>query len=104
MDIMALMRQAQEFKKNLEQAQADLEQMTITGSAAGGMVTADVSGTGAVRRVKLDRSVVNPDDLEMLEDLIVVAIGDAQRRAADEAKARTGALGAGMNLPFKLPF
>jgi DNA-binding YbaB/EbfC family protein len=104
MDIMALMRQAQELKKNFEQTQAELEQATLTGTSGGGMVSADVSGLGNLKRVKIDRSVVNPDDVEMLEDLIVVAVADAQKRAADEQKLRTGKLGEGMNLPFKLPF
>jgi DNA-binding YbaB/EbfC family protein len=104
MDIMALMRQAQELKKNFDQTQAELEQATLTGTAGGGMVSADVNGLGNVKRVKIDRTVVNPDDVEMLEDLIVVAVSEAQKRAADEQKLRTGKLGEGMNLPFKLPF
>jgi nucleoid-associated protein EbfC len=105
MDIMSVLRQAQEMKKNMEQAQADLEQLTVTGSAGGGMVSADASGLGQVKRVKIDRSVVNPDDVEMLEDLIVVAIGEAQRKAADEQKLRAPKLPEGLNIPgLKLPF
>ena len=104
MDIMALMRQAQELKKNFEQTQAELEQLTVSGSAGGGMVTADVNGMGIVKRVKLDATAVNPNDVEMLEDLIVVAIADAQTKAATESKLRTEKLSGGMNLPFKLPF
>jgi nucleoid-associated protein EbfC len=104
MDIMGLMRQAQEFKKNLEQTQAELEALTVSGTAGGGMVTADVNGMGQLKRLKIDRSVVSPDDIEMLEDLVVVAVSEAQKKAADETKARTGKLGEGMNLPFKLPF
>lgn len=101
---MALMRQAQELKKNFEQTQAELEQATLTGTAGGGMVSADVNGLGNLKRVKIDRSVVNADDVEMLEDLVVVAVAEAQKKAADEQKMRTGKLGEGMNLPFKLPF
>jgi nucleoid-associated protein EbfC len=104
MDIMGLMRQAQEFKKNLEQTQAELEALTVSGAAGGGMVTADVNGMGVLKRLKIDRSVVSPDDIEMLEDLVVVAVSEAQKKAADETKLRTGKLGEGMNLPFKLPF
>jgi DNA-binding YbaB/EbfC family protein len=100
MDIMSLLRQAQEMKKNLDQAQADLEQVTVTGTAAGGMVSADANGLGTIKRVKIDRSVVNPDDVEMLEDLIVVAVGEAQRKAADEQKLRAPKLPEGMKLPF----
>ena len=104
MDIMGLMRQAQEMKKNLEQAQADLETMTVAGSAGGGMVSAEVNGMGIIKRVKLDATAVNPKDVEMLEDLIVVAVADAQAKAATEAKLKTGKLGEGLNLPFNLPF
>ncbi len=102
---MSLLRQAQEMKKNMEQAQADLEQLTVSGSAGGGMVSAEVNGHGQLRSVKLDRSVVNPDDVEMLEDLITVAIADAQNKAASELQMRMPKLPEGMNLPgLKLPF
>lgn len=104
MDLMAVLRQAQELKKNFEQTQAELEQLTVSGASGGGMVSADVNGMGHLKRLKIDRSMVNPDDVEMLEDLIVVAISEAQKKAADEQKLRTGKLGEGMNLPFKLPF
>jgi DNA-binding YbaB/EbfC family protein len=100
MDIMSLLRQAQEMKKNIDQAQAELEQVTVTGAAAGGMVSAEANGLGTIKRVKIDRSVVNPDDVEMLEDLIVVAVGEAQRKAADEQKLRAPKLPDGMKLPF----
>jgi DNA-binding YbaB/EbfC family protein len=105
MDIMSLLRQAQEMKKNMEQAQADLEQLTVTGSSGGGMVSVEVNGHGLVQRVKIDRSVVNPDDVEMLEDLVTVAIADAQKKAATELQARMPKLPEGMNIPgMKLPF
>jgi DNA-binding YbaB/EbfC family protein len=100
MDFMAILRQAQEMKKTFDQAQAELEQVTVTGTAAGGMVSVDANGLGTVRKVRIDRSVVNPDDVEMLEDLIVVACGEAQRKAADEQKLRAPKLPDGMKLPF----
>ena len=104
MDIMSVLRQAQELKKNFEQTQAELEQLTVTGTAGGGMVSAEVNGLGHVKRIKIDRSVVNPDDVEMLEDLVAVAVSEAQKKAQDEQKLRSSKLGDGMNLPFKLPF
>ena len=102
MDIMAALRQAQEMKKNYEKTQQELEQLTLTGAAAGGMVTADVSGLGQIKRVKIDRAAVNPDDIEMLEDLVVVAVGEAQKKATSEQQMRQSKLMEG--LPFKLPF
>lgn len=102
---MSVLRQAQEMKKNLEQAQAELEQMTVTGSAGGGMVSAETNGHGLIKRLKIDRSVVNPDDVEMLEDLVTVAIAEAQKKAADEMKLRAPKMPEGMNIPgLKLPF
>jgi DNA-binding YbaB/EbfC family protein len=102
MDIMAALRQMQDAKKNYDQIQSELEQMTLTGAAGGGMVSADVNGMGQVKRVKIDRSVVKPDDVEMLEDLVVVAVNEAQKKAADEQKVRQSRLME--SLPIKLPF
>lgn len=105
MDFMNLLRQAQEMKKTMEQAQADLEQLTVTGTSGGGMVSVEANGHGQIRGVKIDRSVVNPDDVEMLEDLVTVAIADAQKKAATEVQMRMPKLPEGMNIPgLKLPF
>ena len=65
-DIMKLMQQAQEMQGRLQQMQDDLERQTVTGTAGGGMVTVEADGKGTVKRVKLDPSVVNPQDVEML--------------------------------------
>ena len=104
MDIMALMKQASELKKNYEQAQAEMEKMTVQGTAGGGVVMAEVNGLGQIKRVKLEATIVKNDDIEMLEDLIVVAVADAQKKAMTEVQTRMGNLAGGMNLPFKLPF
>ena len=70
------------------------------------MVTVEADGKGVVKRVKIDPSVVNPADVEMLEDLVAVAVGEAQRKATDLAQQEMGKLTGGLNLPFpfKLPF
>ena len=101
---MKILQQAQEMQGRFQKIQDELQQMTVTGTAGGGMVSAEVSGTGQIRRVKLDPGVINPADIEMLEDLIVVAIADAQKKAQEQAQAEMGKLTGGMNLPFKLPF
>jgi DNA-binding YbaB/EbfC family protein len=103
-DIMKILQQAQEMQGRFQKIQDELQQLTVTGSAGGGMVSVEVSGTGQIRRVKLDPSVVNPADVEMLEDLIVVAISEAQKKAQEQAQAEMGKLTGGLNLPFKLPF
>ena len=101
---MKILQQAQEMQGRFQKIQDELQQLTVTGTAGGGLVSAEVSGTGQLRRIKLDASVINPADVEMLEDLIVVAVADAQKKAQEEAQAEMGKLTGGMNLPFKLPF
>lgn len=101
---MKILQQAKEMQDRMQKIQDELQQLTVTGSAGGGLVTAEVNGQGTVRQIKLDPSVVNPADVEMLEDLIVVAVGEAQKRAQEQAKEEVGKLTGGMQLPFKLPF
>jgi DNA-binding YbaB/EbfC family protein len=103
-DFMKILQQAQEMQGRFQKIQDELQQQTLTGSAGGGMVSVEVSGTGQIRRIKLDPSVVNPNDVEMLEDLVVVAVADAQRKAQTLAQEEMGKLTGGLQLPFKLPF
>ncbi len=101
---MKLMQQAQQVQGRLQDMQDALERQSVTGSAGGGMVTVEADGKGQVRRIKIDPSVVNASDVEMLEDLIVVAVSEAQKKASTLAQEEMGKLAGGMNLPFKLPF
>ena len=103
-DFMKILQQAQEMQGRLQQVQNELQNKTVTATAGGGMVTVEADGKGQLRSVKIDRSVVNPDDVEMLEDLIVVAVGEAQKKAAELAQEEMGKLTGGLGLPFKLPF
>jgi len=103
-DFMKILQQAQEMQGRFQKIQDELQQLTVTGSAGGGMVIADVTGTGQLKKIKLDPSVVNPGDIEMLEDLVTVAISDAQQKAQQVAQEQMGKLTGGLNLPFKLPF
>lgn len=102
-DIMKLLQQAQEMQGQYQKMQEELQQMTLSGTAGGGMVTAEVNGQGLVKRIKIESSVVNPADVEMLEDLIAAALTDAQRKAQEQAQAQVAKITGGMNLPFKLP-
>ena len=104
MDIMKLMQQAQEMQGRLQQIQEELAQRTVTGTAGGGMVTVEADGKGAVRQVRIDPSVVNADDVAMLEDLVTVALRDAQAKAKALEEAEMGKATGGMDLPFQLPF
>jgi DNA-binding YbaB/EbfC family protein len=102
-DMMKMLQQAQQMQGRLQQIQDELARMTVTGSAGGGMVTVEADGKGQVRVVRIDPSVVNRDDVEMLEDLVLVAVTEAQKRAAQLAQDEMGRLTGGMTLPFKLP-
>lgn len=103
-DIMKLLQQAQEMQGQYQKMQEELQQMTLSGTAGGGMVTAEVNGQGIVKRIKIEASVVNPADTEMLEDLVTAAVADAQRKAQEQAQAQVAKITGGLNLPFKLPF
>ena len=103
-DFFKILQQAQEMQGRLQSVQEELRQKTVVGSAGGGMVTAEADGRGHVRRVKIDPAVVKPDDIEMLEDLVLAAVAEAQRKATDLAQEEMGKITGGMQLPFKLPF
>lgn len=98
------MQQAQAVQGRMQQMQEELGTKTVTGSAGGGLVKVEADGKGMVRTVSLDRSVVRADDVEMLEDLIVIAVAEAQKKAAELAADEMGKLTGGLGLPFKLPF
>jgi DNA-binding YbaB/EbfC family protein len=103
-DIMKILQQAQEMQGKFESLQAELAKETVFASAGGGMVTVECNGQGTVKSVRIDPSVVNPGDVEMLEDLVLVAVTEAQKKAQDVAKREMGKLTGGLSLPFKLPF
>jgi DNA-binding YbaB/EbfC family protein len=93
-----MMRQVQQMQEEMAAAQAALEDTTVEGSAGGGVVTAVVSGTGALRRVKISADVVDPDDVEMLEDLVVAAVNEALRAAQALQTEKMGAATSGIDL------
>ena len=103
-DFMKILQQAQQVQGRLQQMQEQLEKLTVTATAGGGMVTVEADGRGQIRRIKLDPSVVNPADVEMLEDLVLVAVAEAQKKATALAQEEMGKLTGGLDLPFKLPF
>jgi len=103
-DFMKLMQQAQQMQGRLQQIQDDLEKQTVTATAGGGMVTVTADGKLQITKIQIDPSIVNASDVEMLEDLVLVAVRDAQKKASDLAKEEMGKLTGGLNLPFKLPF
>lgn len=98
-----MMGQFKDMQARMQSMQDEMSQRTFTALAGGGMVTADVDGKMQLRRIRLDPSVVNPSDIEMLEDLIVVAVAEAQKKAADAMQMELQKVTGGIDLPFKLP-
>jgi len=100
-----LMKQAQQMQKNMQKAQAELANVEVEGQAGSGMVRVTMTCAHEVRRVSLDDSVLS-DDREMLEDLVVLALNDAMKKAEAISQQRMGGFTAGMGLPpgVKLPF
>ena len=101
-----LMKQAQRMQRQMEESQKELEAATYTAKAGGGAVEVTVTGKKEVTKVTLSQEVVDPDDVEMLEDLVMAATNEALRMAeeasADAMSKMTGGLGMGMGggLPF----
>jgi DNA-binding YbaB/EbfC family protein len=103
-DMFKMLDTFRQMQGRLQEAQETLARRSFTGSAGGGMVTVECDGKMQLKRVKIERSVVNPDDIEMLEDLIVVASAEAQKKASDAMQEEMGKVTGGIELPFKLPF
>ncbi|HEX2688614.1 MAG TPA: YbaB/EbfC family nucleoid-associated protein [Kofleriaceae bacterium] len=87
-DLNALMKQAQKLQGDVQRAQDELAKMTCEGASGGGLVTATVNGQFEVVRVKIDKSVVDPNDVGMLEDLITAAINAAATKIRDTSKEK----------------
>jgi nucleoid-associated protein EbfC len=102
-DMQQLMKQAQKMQQQLLQAQEQLAQTEVEGTAGGGLVTARVTGSGEVLSVKIDPKAVDPDDVESLEDLVVAAIRDASRAAQELANDTMGPLAGGLGGGLGLP-
>ncbi|MBQ9790448.1 MAG: YbaB/EbfC family nucleoid-associated protein [Clostridia bacterium] len=92
-NMQALMRQAQKMQEDAMRAQKEVEESVVEGSASGGMVTVKLSGAKNLLEVKINPAVVDPDDVEMLEDLIVAAVNDASGKADDLKAQKLGAFG-----------
>ena len=96
MNIQKMMRQAQEMQETLQQR---LRETTVEGTAGGGMVTVTMNGVKEVQGLKIDPEVVSAEDVEMLQDLIVAAIAEAQRRADELMSQQMGGMMGGLNIP-----
>lgn len=102
-DFFKILQQAQQMQGHLQKMQEDLQHKVVNGSSGGGMVAVEADGRGQIKKIKIDPSLAGQTDVEMLEDLIVVAVNDAQKKATEMAQEEMSKLTGGMNLPFKLP-
>jgi nucleoid-associated protein EbfC len=100
-----LMQQAQKMQADMKKAQEEMGQLTVTGESGGGMVRITMNGRHEVKALEIDDSLVG-DDKEMLEDLLVAAFNDAQRKVEQTIQEKFAGLAGGLNLPpgMKLPF
>uniref|UniRef100_I2Q1G9 Nucleoid-associated protein DesU5LDRAFT_1952 n=1 Tax=Desulfovibrio sp. U5L TaxID=596152 RepID=I2Q1G9_9BACT len=94
-----LVRQAQIMQKKMAKLQEELEVKTVEGSAGGGMVTAVVSGSNELKSIAIDKTVVDPGDVEMLQDLILAAVNDGLKKAKAMMEAEMGQVTGGLKVP-----
>ncbi len=94
-----LMKQAQQMQERMKKLQEEAANKTVEASSGGGMVTVVANGRQEVLSIKIDKSVVDPGDLEMLQDLVTAAVNEALRKSQELMKEEMGRLTAGMGLP-----
>lgn len=94
-----LLRQAQQLQQRLAKAQEELEQETVEASSGGGAVTVTVTGKQKVQSIRIDPAAVDPEDVAMLEDLVLAAVNEAMDKAQELAAQRLGAITGGMRIP-----
>jgi DNA-binding YbaB/EbfC family protein len=101
-----MMKQAQQMQARMQEMQGRLGDLEAVGQAAAGMVTVTLNGKGDLKKVKIDKSVVDPEDVEVIEDLILAAFNDAKAKVEQQVAEETNKLMGGLKLPpgFKMPF
>jgi DNA-binding YbaB/EbfC family protein len=105
-DMAKIMKQAQEMQTRMSDAQSRLDEIEVVGEAGAGLVRVTATAKGAVKALSIDPSLFRPEEREVVEDLIVAAVQDAQARAMDAAQAEMAKVTDGLELPagLKLPF
>jgi nucleoid-associated protein EbfC len=98
-DVNALMKQAQQMQQQMEQAQEQLKEETVEASAGGGMVKVTMGGDMTLRAISIDPEAVDPEEAEMLADMVQAAVNEALRAAQDLAGSKMGGITGGLGLP-----
>ena len=99
MNMQQIMRQAQKMQKKMEEAQAEAAAQVVEASAGGGMVSVKVNGKQELLEVVIEKDVVNPDDVEMLQDLIVAAVNEGMKKAQQVMQDKVQGITGGLNTP-----
>lgn len=99
MDMNEMMQQAQMMQAELARAQQEIQDMTFTASAGGGMVKATATGAGTIESLQIDSEAVDPDDVEMLQDMVLAAVNGALKGVADAGEQRMAAVTGGISIP-----
>jgi len=94
-----IMREAQKLQAEMQRLQEEAKKKTVEATAGGGMVTVVANGAGELVSIRIEKDVVNPDDVEMLQDLIMAAVNEALRRAQQMVNEEMGKLTGGMQIP-----
>jgi nucleoid-associated protein EbfC len=103
MNMQQLLQMGQKMQSQMSQVQEDLDRQEVTASSGGGMVTVTVDGKGQVKSVSIDPTVVDPADVEMLEDLVLAALSEAQKKARQTYEEEMKKVAGGLPFPMKLP-
>ena len=105
-DLMGMMKQARELQGKMEQLQQEVAALEVEGSAGGGLVSITMNGKSEIKRVRIDPSLLKPEEAEIVEDLIVAAVNDARTKAEAKLADRMRDLTGGLQFPpgMKLPF
>lgn len=99
MNMQQIMRQAQKMQKKMEEAQNEAAAQVLEASAGGGMVSVKVNGKQELISITIEKDVVNPDDIEMLQDLIVAAVNEGMKKAQNAMQDKLLSITGGLNLP-----
>jgi len=99
----SLLKQAQELQTRMAQAQEELARKTVEAAAGGGMVKVTVNGQLALSSIQIDSAVVNPQEIEMLQDLVLAAVNEGLRRAREMAAEEMGKITGGLKIPGLMP-
>ena len=98
-DFLGLMKQAAELKSKMEAMQAELDQVEVAGTSGGGLVTVNLSGKGEMKSIRIDASLLKPEDREVIEDLIVAAHAEARRKAETVLQEKMKNVTGGLPIP-----